>query len=252
MRAAEQRFTDRVANYVKFRPGYPDAVLDLLKRITGLSADSIVADIGSGTGISSEFLLRSGCTLYAVEPNREMRTAAEQHLAGHPRFHSVDGSAKATTLADHSVDLICAAQAFHWFQGEETSAEFKRILKPGGWVALIWNVRLLDTSPFLRGYEALLLQFGTDYQVVRHENIGDTELGAVFGDGGFERHSFPSSQVFDFEGLKGRLLSSSYAPPPGHPQHDAMLEELRRLFEATGQEGKVSFDYETQVFLGQL
>ena len=152
--APEQRFSDRVGNYIRYRPGYPPAVLAALQKHAGLTTRSVTADIGSGTGLSAGLFLRFGCQVHAVEPNREMREAAERLLAGEPRFHSVSGTAQATTLPDQSADLIIAAQAFHWFNTPETRAEFTRILKPDGHIVLIWNERKLDATPFLRGIPA--------------------------------------------------------------------------------------------------
>ena len=247
--APEHRFSDRVENYIRYRPGYPEALLELLRTRAGLASGSITADIGSGTGISSALLLRAGGVVYAVEPNAAMRAAAERLLAGEPGFRSVNGSAAATTLSDNSVDLIVAAQAFHWFATAETRAEFTRILRPGGRIALLWNERLTDTTPFLRGYEALLLRFGTDYASIRHENITPAAV-AAFSRTEMEAHAFPNTQDFDWPGLSGRLLSCSYAPAPGHPSHEPMMAGLRALFDAHQQAGQVRFDYRTLVYLG--
>lgn len=247
--APEKRFSDRVENYVRYRPSYPQEVIALLQREAALTPQSVIADVGSGTGISAELFLRAGYSVHAVEPNRDMRAAAERLLAHDPRFHSVDGSAQATTLADHSVDLIVAAQAFHWFNTPETRAEFTRILKPGGHVALIWNERKLDATPFLVAFEQLLLTFGTDYTKIRHENVNTAALGAFFS-GPYATHTFAYEQHFDFEGLQGRLLSSSYAPAAGQPRHEEMIAELRRIFDAHQVSGQVCFEYDTRVHLG--
>lgn len=247
--APEDRFSNRVADYVRYRPGYPAGILDWLREEAALSPVSVIADVGSGTGISSSLFLDQGCVVHGVEPNREMRQAAERLLAQRPAFHSVPGTAQATTLASQSMDFVVAAQAFHWFPAEETRAEFTRILKPGGWVVLLWNERRLDTTPFLRGYEELLLRFGTDYAAVRHEHIQAAELSGFFL-GPYRQRSFPNQQRFDYAGLQGRLLSSSYTPAAGHPQHAPMLAGLRRLFDDHQANGEVIFDYLTQVYLG--
>lgn len=250
-----RRFSDRVANYVRYRPGYPEALLRALAEEAGLGPGKAVADVGSGTGISSELLLRPGCEVYAVEPNAEMRAAAEERLDGEPRFHSVDGTAEATTLPDASVDLVTAGQAFHWFDVERTRAEFARILcgapRAPGQVALFWNSRRTDASPFLRAYEDLLQRFGTDYREVDHLNVGPETLAPFFG-GPYESRTFPNHQDFDLEGLRGRLLSSSYAPGPGHPDHEPMLSELRRIFDRHQEAGRVRFVYDTELYLGKL
>ncbi len=248
--APEARFSNRVENYVRYRPGYPPEILDLLRSDAGLISASVIADIGSGTGISTQLLLKTGCTVHGIEPNREMRQAAERLLGGWPAFRSVNGTAQATTLPDKSAVLIVAAQAFHWFNTPETRAEFTRILKPGGHIALIWNERRTDATPFLRDYEQLLVRFATDYVTVRHENIDAAALERFFN-GPYAAHTFPNEQRFDFPALQGRLLSSSYAPPPGHPQHEPMIAGLRRLFDLHQSAGEVRFEYDTRVYVGR-
>lgn len=246
------RFSNRVADYVRYRPGYPAGLVQTLQAEAGLNPAWAVADIGSGTGISAELFLKLGCLVYGVEPNREMRAAAESRFEDEPRFHSLDATAEATTLEAASVDLVVAGQAFHWFDVERTRVEFTRILRPGGRVALFWNSRHTTTTPFLRAYEALLIEFATDYQQVDHTRIDDAVLMRFFGGNHFEARRFPNSQSFDFEGLRGRLLSSSYAPAAGHPRHAPMLLELERLFHQHANEGRASFDYDTELFFGPL
>jgi SAM-dependent methyltransferase len=196
-------------------------------------------------------LLENGNAVYGVEPNAEMRLAGERMLAGYPKFISIAGKAEATTLADASVDFVTAAQAAHWFDRAKARQEFVRILKPGGWLVLLWNERVTDGSPFLREYEQLLLRYGTDYEAVRHERTTDA-VNEFFDPSPFQERGFPMRQEFDYAGLEGRLLSSSYAPGPGHPKHTAMLRELRRVFEAHASEGRVGFDYRTRVYFGRL
>ncbi|WP_146849313.1 class I SAM-dependent methyltransferase [Brevifollis gellanilyticus] len=247
--APTQRFSDRVENYVRFRPGYPQEIVTLLRENYGLTGDAVIADLGSGTGISTALFLEAGCTVHAVEPNREMREAAERLLHHHAKFHSVAGSAEATTLPDHCADFVVAAQAFHWFDAKAVRQECDRILKPGGWVVLIWNERQLDATPFLRAYETLLLQFSSDYATVRHENIDTTKL-AQFFKGPHVTHTFANAQHFDFAGLKGRLLSSSYAPAAGDLRHEPMLAELQQIFDDHHEDGRVTFSYDTKVHVG--
>lgn len=247
--ASEERFSNRVENYIRYRPSYPGEMVDLIETEAGLSPESVIADIGSGTGISSELFLKRGYHVTGVEPNGPMRQAAERLLAEYPQFRSVDGNARATTLPDGSVDLVIAAQAFHWFEGEDTRAEFTRILKPGGKVALIWNERRIDSTPFLRDYEALLNRFGTDYADIRHENIGPESMRRFFP-AGYTVHTFFYQQRFSREALEGRLLSSSYTPSPGHPDHEPMIAELRRLHDLHATDGMVEVDYDTRVYLG--
>jgi ubiquinone/menaquinone biosynthesis C-methylase UbiE len=246
-----QRFSNRVDNYVKYRPGYPLAAIDLLTNECGLTSDSIIADVGSGTGILSELFLRNGNTVFGVEPNTAMREAGEKLLAQYSAFKSIEGCAEATTLPDQSVDVVTAAQAFHWFDRKRAREEFARILKPNGWVALIWNERRLDSTPFLQAYEQMLLKFGTDYQQVRHENVYN-DVAPFFAPQKFQVKAFENHQTFDFDSVKGRLLSASYVPAPGHTNFEAMLEELRAIFDRNQEAGKIVFEYDTRVYFGQL
>ncbi len=251
MKDAAQRFTTRVDAYARYRPGYPTEVINLLANECGLTHDSVVADIGSGTGILSELLLKNGNKVFGVEPNGQMRASGQMLLQKYPKFLSIDGSAEATTLPQNSVDLITAGQAFHWFEWEKARAGFERILKPGGFVALIWNDRRLDSTSFLRAYEELLLKFGTDYSRVK--DLTATEpIFRFFAPGDFQLNSFPNSQQFDFVGLQGRVLSASYTPEPGHPDFMPMITRLHELFETHQRDGKVAFDYDTKIYYGQL
>ena len=251
MTSPTQRFSNRVENYVRYRPGYPREVVELLARECGMTADLVVADVGSGTGLLTRLFLERGCRVYGVEPNREMREAGERLLAGYERFVSVNGAAEATTLADHSVDLVAAGQAFHWFDSARARREFARILKPGGWVALVWNERRVDTTPFLRAFERLLQTFGTDYKEVGRR-IPAASVASFFAPRAYRSHRFDNRQVFDFDGLKGRLLSTSYTPPPGHPNHQPMLDALRPLYDEHQDGGRVAFEYDTRVYYGQI
>ena len=248
-----ERFTDRVGDYVRYRPGYPPAAIDLIARRAGLAAGSQAADIGSGTGIFTGLLLATGATVFAVEPNDAMRSAAEAALGDRPNFRSVRGSAEATGLPAQSVGLVTCAQAFHWFDVPRARREFTRILPPGGWCALIWNSARIGDSPFARGYERIKETYGSDFQRVRHEGaIRDERCDQLYGAGRWELHSFDSAQHLDLPGLKGRLLSSSYAPKEGHPAYAPMMEAVARLFHETQDEGRVTMSYATKVYLGNL
>ncbi|MCA1632533.1 MAG: class I SAM-dependent methyltransferase [Acidobacteria bacterium] len=247
-----RRFSSRVENYVRHRPGYPRELVGLLVEECGLSADSVVADLGSGPGNLSELFLRHGCRVYGVEPNREMREAGERSMEGYANFESVAGSAEATTLGAGSVDFVVAGQAFHWFEPDAARREFARILKDDGWAVVVWNDRRTDGSAFLEAYESLLLKRGTDYREVSHKYADERVLRPFFDARGMRLEVFENEQSFDFEGLKGRLLSSSYTPEPGHPNYTPMLEELAALFDAHAADGRIAFEYETKVYYGQI
>lgn len=246
-----KRFSNRVANYLKYRPGYPHEIIEVLKTKCGLTPKSVVADLGSGTGLLSEMFLKEGNRVFGVEPNAEMRSAGEEALVRYPNFVSINAIAERTTLPDHSIDFVTAGQAFHWFNREDARYEFLRILKPHGWIALVWNGFRVEKSPLIAGYQQIVLRYGTDYQEVRREVIG-LNIESFFTPGFCKSASFEYQQIFDFEGLKGRLLSASYAPQADHPDFNPMLEELRRLFEATKKDGKVAFDYDTELYYGRL
>ncbi|HEY4289130.1 MAG TPA: class I SAM-dependent methyltransferase [Puia sp.] len=243
---SKQRFSDRVADYVKYRPDYPPAILSALH----VSADWLVADIGSGTGISTELFLRAGCRVHAVEPNEAMRAKAEELLSHYPGFVSVNGTAEATGLAAGAFDLIVAGQAFHWFDPVRTREEMVRISRPGTRVALIWNERLMEL-PFEKEYEALILQYAGDYRMINHKNITDSQIGAFFYPAGFVLQQFENWQDLDLNGLKGRLLSSSYIPKEGE-RFEAMIGALEKLFGQYAMDGKVRVRYDTKMYSGVL
>jgi ubiquinone/menaquinone biosynthesis C-methylase UbiE len=246
-----QRFSSRVTNYVKYRPSYPAVILDLLRAACGLTSASIIADVGSGTGLLAELFLKNGNRVFGIEPNKEMREAGEKLLAGYAAFTSVAATAEATTLSDRSVDFVTAGQAFHWFDRDQVGEEFARILKPHGWIVLVWNERRTDSTPFLQAYEQLLHTYSPDYEQVNHKQIDLNAIQATFPAVTFKIQSFENQQFFDFEGVKGRLLSSSYAPEAGHPNHAPMLAELAAIFRAHQVNGHIVFDYETCVYYGQ-
>lgn len=251
VRDPKKRFSDRVDDYVRYRPGYPSAMLDRLATECGLGPSSSVADVGSGTGILTRMLIDAGARVFAVEPNREMRAAAESSIGTHPLFHSVEGSAEATTLADASVDLVTAAQAFHWFDPPKTRVEFARILRPGAFVALLWNQR--RDSPFNDDYEAMLHRFAPEYaQVNERDRAAEPKLRAFFAPSVPELARFDHEQLFDEPGLRGRLMSSSYAPQVGDPLHAPMMERLTEIFAKHASGGRVAFPYETVVWYGRL
>ena len=237
-------------DYQRFRPGYPPGVIELLKTECGLSDKAVVADIASGTGIFTKLLLETGAMVIGVEPNAEMQHAGEEFLADFPRFKSVEGTAEATGLDEDSIDLISAAQAAHWFDLVKARQEFLRILKPGGSVALIWNDRSQRTE-FARAYEDLLVEFGTDYREVRRLDE-NRNVEPLLGGSKSAKRVFENYQEFYYEALEGRLLSSSYTPRAGDPRYGPMLGKLRFLLDRYQTNGRVVFEYDTQVFYGKL
>jgi SAM-dependent methyltransferase len=246
-----ERFSNRVANYVKYRPDYPREIIGYLEEHCGLTNRSVIADVGCGTGISTKLFLENGNRVFGVEPNAAMRDAAVEYLSAFPNFAPIDGTSDETTLAEKSLDIVVAAQAFHWFDPEKARPEFKRILKSGGHVVLIWNERQLDTTPFLIEYEAFLLKHAYDYGNVRHENIDAKEI-ADFFQKEYGSARFSNRQMFDFDGLKGRMLSASYMPSETDANFDIVIEELRSLFAKHAENGKIEILYDTNVYHSQV
>jgi len=246
-----KRFSSRVDNYVRYRPGYPHAIIELLQKECHLTADSVIADIGSGTGMLTRLFLENGNRVFGIEPNEDMRRAGDEILAGYPKFISVGGSAEATTLPERTVDFVTAAQAAHWFDRQKARREFVRILKPGGWAVMVWNERRHESTPFHRAYEALLQRWGIDYNEVRHEGARLT-IGEFFAPSPHKEKVFDNPQEFDYAGLEGRLLSSSYMPLPGHPNYQPAIEELKRVFAEHQVNGHVTMDHDTRVYYGRL
>ncbi|HEX4076340.1 MAG TPA: class I SAM-dependent methyltransferase [Candidatus Acidoferrales bacterium] len=249
---SKERFSNRVEDYVRYRPGYPHGVLDALRDGCGLTAESVVVDVGSGTGLLAQLFLENGNVVYGVEPNAAMRDAGEQVLEKYPHFCSVAGSAEATTLPDACADFVVAGQAFHWLEPKAARAEFDRILRPGGWVAVIWNERVSDRTAFQREYAALLREYCDDYAKVAETYPQYARMKEFFGRGADGEKLLPNEQVFDFDGLRGRLLSSSYAPRAGHRKHEPMLAALREIFDRHAEDGRVRFEYQTHVYYGRL
>jgi len=245
-----ERFSDRAALYAKFRPGYPSAIVDILKQEAGLGAASVVADIGSGTGISTRLIAPHAALVYAVEPNAEMRSEAERDEPAN--VVSVEGTAEATGIAGKSVDFVLAATAFHWFKPMEARKEFRRILKPKGLVVLMWNMRQRESSPLVAAYEQLLQDFGTDYRPSLMSDKWNAPAEEFFGAGKFEHRVVPNFQDFDFDGFEGRLLSASYAPLPGNEKYEPMIARLHEIYERYQVEDRVRFDYDTHVYWGAV
>lgn len=245
------RFDNRVENYVKYRPHYPSEMLEVFQTEMNLQKSSVIADIGSGTGISAKPFLENGNKVIGIEPNKLMRKASKEYLSEFSNFEVLDGTSENTTLNDESVDFIIAAQAFHWFNNKQTATEFRRILRKNGYVALIWNERLLDANKFLRDYENLLIEYGTDYEQIRHDNIQKKSLENNF-DTPFQQKTFSNPQTLDSEGLKGRLLSSSYMPTEEDPRFPEMEKTLKHLFAEHAQQGKIDILYNTNIFYTKI
>lgn len=252
MKDSKERFSDRVEDYLRYRPGYPREIIGILERDGVLRSDSVVADIGSGTGFLAELFLEYGCSVYGVEPNPEMRAGGERHLARFPRFRSVPGSAEATTLVDASVDLVTVGQALHWFDLACARREMRRILRPPFWLAIAFNDRDIAASPFMREYDTLLIRHAPDYQRIRSRYPTDVQYQTIFNSDSYAKVPLAYHQAFGEEALVGRVLSSSYAPRAGEEGHEALVAALRGLFARHQSDGRVRFEYRSLLVYGNI
>lgn len=249
---ATERFSNRAEDYKKHRPGYPPEVIDFLQAKGALPDSAVIADIGAGTGLLTRLLLPHAKTVFAVDPNDAMRAEMERELGASNRFISINGTAEATGLDDDSVDLVTAAQAFHWFDAEKARAEFCRILKPGGFVALVWNLRDTEADDFQRDYETMLRTHLPDYRETHKRSAGDEHIFKFFAPTHVELFQTSNEQSFDLPSLKGRLFSSSYTPNSSDPAFDRLMRDVEKLFERHEKNNRVRFVYKTNLYLGQL
>jgi SAM-dependent methyltransferase len=252
MRNTVERFNETVENYLKYRPSYPEEVYSLLARQYDLSPEKVIADIGSGTGFLSKLFLDHGYTVYGVEPNQAMRHAAERYLSNNSNFYSINGLAEKTELKNESIDWVIVGTAFHWFDIEKTKIEFKRILKSPGFCCVIWNVRNKKESALIQDYENLILTFSNDYKESRAQEFDQTIVNDFFSPYEMYAASFVNKQIFDWEGLKGRLLSTSYSLRESDSRYADMINELRYIFDKHESNGKIEFLYDTKMYYGQL
>lgn len=246
-----ERFTQTVDDYLKYRPTYPKEVLAVMQTKCGLSQESIIADVGSGTGFLTQLFLRHGNTVYGVEPNDAMRTAAEKYLKNYPNFHSINGTAEETHLDAHTFDFVTVGTAFHWFDVEKTKHEFRRILKSPGWCLLVWNVRDLN-SPLINDYEKLITEYSTDYCTSRASEFDQTAVAEFFQPHPMHTAEFRNMQTFDWESFQGRLLSASYSLRPGDERYKAMIQALHEIFDRHQKNNQIEFSYLTKLYYGRL
>ena len=245
-----ERFSNRVENYIKYRPHYPKEIITFLNEECGFDKTKIVADIGSGPGISCENFIENGNTVYAVEPNDDMRKAAEEIFKDSENFISINGTAEATTLDSNFADLIIAGQAFHWFDKEKCRIEFKRILKNDGYALLMWNDKI-SSNDFMKDYYELIKKFGKDYDKINHTNVDDEVIGKFFSPLEFKKKSIRHTHPLDYAGLEGRLLSSSYIPLEGD-SFEIMTKELKEMFAKYSVNGKLEMEYQTNLYYGKM
>lgn len=252
MKDSKVRFSNRVENYVKYRPHYPIETIQLLIEKINLKKEWIIADIGSGTGISSELFVKNKNTVFGVEPNNEMRVAAENYFKENQNFISINGSTENTTLEDNFIDLIISGQAFHWFDLKAARKEFARILKNDKDVVIFWNERKTEESCFQKEYELFLRKYCVEYGRVTQKNISALQFEQFYGSKKYTLLKLNNSQQFNFEGLKGRLQSSSYSPNSNNPIYSEMIDSLHNLFYKYAEENLITFEYDTEIYYGKL
>jgi SAM-dependent methyltransferase len=252
MKDPTKRFSDRVADYVKYRPHYHPELIRVLKDAFDLDKGWTVADLGSGTGLSSERFLECGCRVLGVEPNREMRAAAEKLYAGLPNFKSVDGRAEASGIESESVDLYLSGQAFHWFDKARARAEALRMLRAPKRALLMWNDWERGDSPFLSDYGAFLDLRMPEHKAADHRDLTEADFNGFFGSARWEKVELRNPRSVDFEGLRGRLLSASYAPKEGEPGFEETMAELKAIFDRHASAGSIEFGYTTVLRFGEM
>lgn len=250
LQTAKSRFSNRVDEYAKYRPTYPIEVIENLKQNYGLKPENKIADVGSGTGISSKLFLDFGCEVFGVEPNLEMRERSAEELVTYKRFQAIDGSASETSLPNQSVDFVVVAQALHWFDLQACKAEFKRILKPNGKTIILYNQRPDQDTGLSKEYQKLLEKYGRDYQKLRHRKHSELVQDRFFVK--FDTHTFSNHQTLDFDGLVGRAESSSYMPKRTDPEFPKMKQELKQIFEQHNQQGLIQIHYQTCMYVGDF
>ncbi len=245
-----RRFTGRAVAYSTSRPNYPHQILDILRTEIGFDETYITADIGSGTGLLSQVFLENGNRVLGVEPNDEMRTAAEKSLGMFPTFSSIRGTAEHTGLERASIDVVIVGQALHWFDCEASSREFARILKTNGHVCVVYNDRNNEDS-FMKDYDQIVRKYARNRASV--PTIDGDYLSRFFKGGKYSKFSLTNEQLLDFEGLLGRITSASYMPNPSDGDQFALLsEDISRLFQTYRKLGKVRMLYDTTVLLGKI
>lgn len=250
MQLTTERFSDKVQDYIQYRPSYPVKMIEYLCNELNLNNTSYVADIGSGTGILTKLLVDKCKMIFGVEPNTNMREASVRHLSKYDNFIPVNGTSENTTLNDNSIDFITVAQAFHWFNIEATMLEFQRIIKKNGLMILIWNNRINNTD-FLKVYEQLLRQYATDYNEVNHKNISEDTIKRLYKKN-YNKLTFENYQEFDFSGVIGRLSSCSYSPKKNTKEYQIIYDELENAFNRYSVDNKIKFNYETEMYIGEI
>jgi len=243
MNTTTEIFSKRSKYYAEFRPSYSESLLGLIVERCGLTAEHVVADLGSGTGTLTSLFLRIGNSVFAVEPNADMRAMSEQLLGRYPGFKSVNATAEATTLPGRSVDLVTAGRAMQWFDIPSALQEISRILRPGGWTVAVWNE--LRPSPLVSAYRDVVSAYCSNSEEMAQRRQGVRDLLERLGFG-IER--LENKQRLNLAQLKGLILSLSSSPGPESPRFEAMMRDVEDVFVKYATNDYVQFDYMTLVY----
>ena len=246
------KFTNKVNDYVKFRPSYPKEFIDYLHITLGMSGESVVADVGAGTGILTKLISPISGTVFAVEPNKNMRTACIEYCEGLGNITCVDGSAENTKLKDNCLDFITVAQAFHWFDADKTKMEFKRILKPTGKVILVWNSRVPENEMHMENDEICRRLCPEFKGFSGSSKAEDERYISFFENSECERTIFKNDRVLTLDQFIGGSLSASYSPNVDDLQYDDFVGSLKNLFHKYSVNGKLLVPNNTRSYAGLI
>jgi len=248
---ARSLFNGKASIYSRYRPDYPKDLLKMLEKETGFNRNWIVADIGSGTGIMSRLFLENGNHVYCIEPNDDMRSESIKLTSSFLKCKVLKGTAENTGLDTDSIDIIVAGQSFHWFDPVAAKKEMTRVLKPGGFAALIWNNRSERENSLSKEYDYICSKYSHNYQGTGNSRI-ESDTFITFFHNGFKKFETPNYQKLNLDGILGRYFSTSYALQPQDPEYGDAVESLKKLFRKFEKNGYATMEYETQIFLGQL
>ncbi|MDR3734396.1 MAG: class I SAM-dependent methyltransferase [Acidobacteriaceae bacterium] len=248
----KEKFSGRVNDYVAYRSRYSRQLIAIMKTKCGLCREHVIADVGAGTGMFAELFLAHGNRVIAVEPNVEMMQERMKLQARYARLQVVKASAEETTLADVSVDFIAAGRAFHWFDAERAKVEFKRIIKPGGWVILASVGRRRGDTPLECAYEELLLHAAPAYVAMTERFKIYNEPERFFGKGHVLREAIESMEAMTLAMLEGQTRSLSCAPLQNDPGYEVMRVGLAELFRSYAKDGVVHMPVISQLTCGQF
>lgn len=243
------RFSGKAEGYARFRPSYPEAAVETIRSL-GIGPGSTAADIGAGTGLFTHALAKCGCRVLAVEPNGDMLRACRAYCAGDRNVEYLQARAEETGLCDGSVDAVTAAQAFHWFDKPKCREEFKRILRPGGPVIILWNI-LRDDGEFAAEYKKRNGKYRDEAMIRNDAEDFDAQRREFFG-GRFEKARFDNTQWLTREEYIGQCLSISYVPKEGESLFETYVAEMGELFDRFQKDGKIELRYMTLMSIGRF